>query len=212
MFCDDIFPLNRDRTLEMCKLLKEMNFVWRCSLRVDIICHQLYGKDFLEKMWDAGMIETLVGVESGSQQMLDNIYKDTTVEQNTLVRQWCREIGIRFKASVILGLPGETMETMEATRRWVLENRPDYCGVSVFVPFSGTPIVEQAMRKRYGISDMHDFDLKIELEPGEADEYFYSGSRTKLQSVVSTSSLTAEQITDFYLKFSAELETLGIPH
>lgn len=107
MFCDDILPLNRPRMLEMCDLLKKMDFVWRCSMRVDIISHRLYGKDFLHKMYDAGMIECLVGVESGSQQILDNIYKNTTTEQNTIVRQWCKEIGVKFKATVILGLPAK---------------------------------------------------------------------------------------------------------
>ena len=181
-------------------------------MRADIMTHPLYGKEFLQMMHDSGLIQALVGVESGSQQILNNIYKDTTVEQNTEICRLCKEVGIVFKASVILGLPGETMETMEATRRWVLENRPDRCGVNVFIPYRGTPIVDQKMRRRYGIDDMHDFDLNIELEPGEADEFYYYGSRTKLRSVVSTSSLTAEQISDFFLKFQAELEAAGIPY
>ncbi len=212
-FYDDIFLLNRSRMIEMCKSLKEMGFAWKCYIRVDIVSHHLYGKEFLQMMYNAGLIEVLVGVESGSQQILDNIYKDTTVEQNSIVRQWCREVGIRFKAAIVLGLPGETTETLEATRRWILEQRPDKCAVAIFIPFSGTPIVDQKIRRRYGIDDMHDFDIKIELEPGEAaDDHFNYGSRTKLQSVVSTSSLTAQQITDFYLEFSAELDALGITY
>lgn len=207
-FWDDIFLLNRNRIIEMCESLKEMDFVWKCNLRADIM--QRYGRGFLQLMYDAGLVEVLVGVESGSQKILDNIYKDTTVEQNNIVRQWCKESGIRFKAAVILGLPGETMETMETTRRWVLEQRPDKCGVAIFTPFRGTPIVDQQTRKRYDVSDMQDFDLNIELKPGEADEHFNYGPRTKLRSVVSTSTLTAEQITDFYLEFSSELEALGI--
>ena len=68
------------------------------------------------------------------------------------------------------------------------------------------------MRRQYGVDDMHDFDLDVSLEPGEADEFYYYGSRTKLQVVVSTSSLTAQQIHEFYLKFQAELEAEGIPY
>ena len=209
---DDIFPLNRSRMIEICRYLKNMGFLWRCYMRADIMTQPSFGRPILEIMHDSGMIQTLVGIESGSQQILDNIYKDVTVEQNTEICRLCKEVGIVFKASVILGLPGETMETMEATRRWVLENRPDRCGVNVFIPYRGTPIVDQKMRRQYGVDDMHDFDLDVSLEPGEADEFYYYGSRTKLQVVVSTSSLTAQQIHEFYLKFQAELEAEGIPY
>jgi anaerobic magnesium-protoporphyrin IX monomethyl ester cyclase len=214
-FYDDILPLHKGRMLEMCDELKKHGFIWRCFFRVDIMSHPNYGREFIQRMYDTGLREALVGVESGSQRMLDGIHKGTTVEQNTLVRSWCRDIGVRFKASVILGLPGETMESMEATRKWVLDNRPDRVNICTFIPFTGTPIsksTEEARKREYGTDALHEYDIHWEMDAALLEQEFYAGSRTKLKSMVSTSALTADQITDFYHSFVADVEKLGIPY
>lgn len=190
-FFDDILPLARPRMVELCKHLKSFDFTWRCFVRVDIMTHAKYGKAFMGMMYEHGCREVLVGVESGDQRILDVIHKGTTVEQNTIVRQWCREIGIRFKASVILGLPGEDRASMEATLRWVLENRPDRVNICTYIPFPGTPISKGAELERiseYGRDAVHAYDIKMEIDTALLDgDYFYAGSRDKLQVVTSTS-------------------------
>ena len=211
-FYDDILPLNRPRMIEICRNLKKFGFVWRCFMRVDIMSHHLYGEGFIRMMKENGLAEVLVGVESGDQRILDGIHKGTTIEQNTQVLKWCKNIGVRFKASVILGLPGETKESMQATRDWVIKNRPDKCAVAVFIPYSGTPIAkstELGRKKGYGIDAVHDYDFKPLLESALMDEYFCAGSR-KLKPLGSTSSLSVGQIEDFYNQFVAELDDLGI--
>ncbi len=213
-FFDDILPLHQGRMRQMCEELKHFGFYWRCFIRVDIMTKPSYGKEFLQMMYGAGLREVLVGVESGSQKILDGIHKGTTVEQNTLVRQWCREIGIRFKASVILGLPSETLETMEETRKWVLENKPDRVNVCLFIPFSGTPISKgkDVRSADYGKDAIHDYDIHWDMDASALEEFFYAGSRTDLKALTYTSSLTRQQIQDFWHDFIADVQASGIPY
>lgn len=215
-FFDDILPLAQPRMVEVCKQLKSFGFYWRCFVRVDIMTHPKYGKPFMQMMYDHGLREVLVGVESGDQRILDIIHKGTTVEQNTVVRQWCREIGIRFKASVILGLPGEDMASMVATRKWVLDNRPDRVNICTYIPFPGTPISKGTDTKRaaeYGQDAVHDYDIKMEIDTALLDgDYFYAGSRDKLSVVTSTSALRREQIQAFWHEFCHDVQSAGIPY
>lgn len=215
-FFDDILPLAQKRMAEMAEQLKRFGFIWRCFIRVDIMTHPKYGKPFMQMLYDHGLREVLVGVESGDQRILDTIHKGTTVEQNTIVRRWCREIGIRFKASVILGLPGETQESMEATLRWVLENTPDRVNICTYIPFPGTPISKGAEAGRldeYGKDAVHDYDITVEIDHAFLDgDYFYAGSRDKLQVVTSTSSLTREQIQRFWQYACDQVMSAGIPY
>jgi anaerobic magnesium-protoporphyrin IX monomethyl ester cyclase len=213
-FFDDILPLHQGRMREMCGHLSAFGFYWRCFIRVDIMTKSSYGKAFLQMMYDAGLREVLVGVESGSQRILDGIHKGTTVEQNTLVRTWCREIGIRFKASVILGLPGEDRESMEATRRWVLENTPDRVNVCLFIPFSGTPISKGKDRRStgYGSDAVHEYDIHWDMDAAALEEFFYAGSRTDLKALTYTSALSSREIQDFWHDFIADVRDAGIPY
>lgn len=205
MFYDDIFPLNKQRTLSLLEHMKAIHkdtgMIWRCFMRVDVIAKH-GGQEYLEKMYDAGLREVLCGVESGSQRILDNIHKGTTVKQNTLARQWCKNIGLRFKASTILGLPGETMETMQETRRWILENLPDRVDVNIYIPFLGTPITDSILHGE------KIYDLEI-VEPGlHTDEFWYSGKGRATNALCRTSALTREQIFEFRTNFMAEIEKI----
>ena len=122
-YYDDILPLNKKRTLELMEIHEKYHVVWRCFLRTDIIC-KMGGFDYLRALRDGGLIECFVGVESADNRIKAAIHKGTTIEQDTAVLEWCRELGIRMKCSFILGLPGESRESMETTRAWILRHRP----------------------------------------------------------------------------------------
>ena len=132
---DDTFTLNTKRLYRICELTEPLDMLWRCFLRVDTV-----DMAALCKMGRAGCVEVGIGIESGSQKILDIINKGTTVEQNSQVVQWCKDVGIVVKAFLILGLPGESRETIEATRRWILTNRPDKLDLVFYVPYPNTPI------------------------------------------------------------------------
>jgi len=194
-FYDDILPIRKQRTLTIAHELDRLDLIWRCFMRSDL--GLLNGKDFLVELADCGLREVLVGVESASNVIKNAIHKGTTVEQDTLFREWCRDAGISYKASIILGLPGETMETMQATRKWILDNRPDRVDINTLIPMPGTPLYDNPAE--YGCK----FSVGQDI-----DTYFYKGRLSEVRCVVETDELTSEQISQFRLDLIHE----GIPY
>ncbi len=199
MFYDDILPLNKPRMREVLKIIKELGLIWRCFIRTDVIAKQ-GGFDYLKEMADAGLVEVLAGVESADNRIKDNIYKGTTIEQDTQALKWCKQLGIKFKASFILGLPGEDMESLKRTRAWILEHRPDRADVNTLIPFPGTPIT----------SDTAQFDLYWTEELPE--ELWYKGPRDESVGIVGTSHLKPQEIKDFRDELVKTLDQEGIPY
>jgi radical SAM superfamily enzyme YgiQ (UPF0313 family) len=101
--------------------------------------------------------------------------------------------------SFILGLPGETMESMEKTRDWILSNRPHIAQVDRLIPFPGTPLT----------THKDEYDLKYDNIPNE--EWFFRGRYDMdSKSFVSTSHLTREQIDEFWHRLEKELIEEGL--
>ena len=206
-FYDDILPLNRPRTSRILDILRgyheSVGLVWRCHLRTDIIARH-GGLPYLREMRDAGLREVLVGVESGSDTIKANVRKGTTIAQDTQALRWCKELGIRFKASVILGLPGETRETLEATRQWILAERPPRVELCAYVPLPGTPIARAVAAG--------DSDFDIYWDPAVVtEEYWFSGQgaeRKVKAPLVGTSALRPEEIDAFRRQLVREVRTL----
>ena len=197
-YYDDVFIINRRRTLELLKLNNKYNMKWRCFLRSDIL-EKHGGKEYLERMRDSGLIEVFVGVESADNGIKDNIHKGTTIEQDAKALQWCKELGIRCKMSFIFGLPGETRESMQKTRKWILEHQPDIVQVDRLVPFPGTPLTKHPA----------EYDLKYDHTPDE--EWFFRGRHdASSRSFVSTSNLSVDEIDKFWHDFEEELVEKGL--
>jgi len=203
MFYDDILPLNKQRTLEVMAGLRRYGLVWRCFLRTDVVSKQ-GGQEYLEEMARSGLVEVLAGVESADNRIKDNIHKGTTIEQDTQVLHWCKELGIKFKASLILGLPGEDMDSLNRTRDWILKERPDRVDVNALIPFPGTPITKS--EDYMGVK----FDVKWEEDLPE--EFWYKGPRDHANVIVSTSHLTSYEIANFRDNLIKEIEAAGIPY
>jgi radical SAM superfamily enzyme YgiQ (UPF0313 family) len=233
----------------MCGYLKEFGFIWRCFCRVDIITKH-GGKEYLQFMYENGLREVLIGAESGSQKVLDNIHKETTVEQNATVLEWCDEVGIRCKLSFIIGLPGETHETLEETKRFLrthliqtqrrIQHKVDLCS---YIPMAGTPIYKAVMRQTEGSLDIDeefdtygyhpgenasDFDLRWNVDAAlmdnffyepevmnegvSPDEVFYKGKMGAVRAIVSTSSLSREDLQKVRDEIEVEVRAAGITY
>ena len=204
MFYDDILPLNKPRTLTIMELMTKYNLIWRCFLRTDVITHQ-GGFEYLRHLAEAGLVEVLAGVESADNRIKANVHKGTTIEQDTQVLRWCKKLGIKFKASFIMGLPGEDTESMERTRDWIIQERPDRVDVNTLIPFPGTPLANNRLDYQ-GVA----FDVKWEEELPE--EFWYKSHRDKSNCIVSTSHLSAIEIQEFRDKLMVEIEAEGIPY
>jgi len=135
-FHDDTFCINRGRVFALCTeflKLKKFNVVWRCLSRVDTIDEEL-----LKVMADTGCKEIILGVESGSNEILKNLNKGTTAKQNLKAMRLVKESDIQLKVGIIVGSPGETWETVEETEELLKTYPPNFWNVSCFTPFPGS--------------------------------------------------------------------------
>src|SRR5271165_5852949 len=108
-FDDDTFNYQKARTLELCAKLKPLKFTWSCTSRVTT------DYETLKAMKESGCRLLIVGYESGDPQILKNIKKGATVEMALRFTDNCKKLGLKIHGDFIIGLPGETHETMRRT-------------------------------------------------------------------------------------------------
>ena len=104
----------------------------------------LFSKEQAVAMYRAGFRELLFGFESGSQRMLDNMRKGN-VEENTRAVEISRNAGLKVKALMSIGHPGESRESVEETREWLMRVKPDSMDYSVITCYPGTPYFDEAV-------------------------------------------------------------------
>ena len=164
LFADELFTIRKDFIMEFCKQVKERNvkIKWDCSSRVNTI-----DKEMMQSMKDAGCINIDFGIESGSQVMLNVMKKGATVEQGKKAVQLIKEVGIRYHTNYIVGIPGETKETIWETVKFCkelnIEHRVEFFYAT---PYPDTPLYEYAKSKGL-IKDEEEFVSKV----GEASHF-----------------------------------------
>ena len=136
-FDDDTFNIRKDRVLDVCAKLKPLGFRWSCTARVNS------DYETLKAMADAGARLFIVGFESGDPQILKNIKKGATVEQARAFAKNCKKVGIRIHGDFIIGLPGETRETIQRTIDFAKEIDPETIQVSIAHAYPGTELYDQ---------------------------------------------------------------------
>jgi hopanoid biosynthesis associated radical SAM protein HpnJ len=142
-FDDDTFTAQRKRAREIAASLKKLDVTWSCSTRADVDAKTL------AIMKDGGLRCVMVGVESGSDVILQNIKKGITTDRMRLFFKDCRRLKIQTHATFVLGLPGETQATLEQTLQFAKELDPDTIQVSIASPYPGTELYEQALANEW---------------------------------------------------------------
>ena len=132
---DDTCNLRKDRWAELCRGFKEGGFTWRAHTRTDHVSLEEF-----KMMADCGCVEIGLGIESGSQKILDLMNKRNTVEHHAEAIAWAREAGIHARAYIIVGFPGETWETCQETVAFLKATRPHQVTFSTFVPYPGCAV------------------------------------------------------------------------
>ncbi len=165
---DDSFTTDRKRVHKICDyLIKEkINMKWSCpnGIRVDLADY-----DLLQKMRKAGCYRVALGVESGSQKILDTIGKKITLEQIVDTVNNCRKVGIKTMAFIMLGNLGENRETMEETIRFAIKVKFDYVQFLIAIPYPGSFLYEEI--KRNGKIYIDDWDKYGQYEGSACFEY-----------------------------------------
>jgi hopanoid biosynthesis associated radical SAM protein HpnJ len=145
-FDDDTFNIQKARTIELCSKLKPLGLTWSCTSRVTT--------DFetLKAMKEAGCRLLIVGYESGDQQILKNIKKGATVERARQFTKDCHKLGLVVHGDFILGLPGETRETINNTIAFAKELDVETIQVSVAHAYPGTELYDQVVKNGFMVA------------------------------------------------------------
>jgi len=142
---DDSFNVQRQRVHEICDRLMAEGLSHVPWIMINGIRANLADRDLLAHMKAAGCKRTAFGVESGNQAILDSIDKHLTLDQVRAAFQAAREVGLETIGFFIIGLPGETEETMEDTIRFAIELDPLVATFSMLTPFPGTRVYQDIL-------------------------------------------------------------------
>jgi radical SAM superfamily enzyme YgiQ (UPF0313 family) len=146
-FDDDTFNIQKARTIELCAKLKPLNLTWSCTSRVTT------DYETLKAMKDAGCRLLIVGYESGDQQILKNIKKGATIERARQFTKDCHKLGLVIHGDFILGLPGESRETINNTIAFAKELDVETIQVSVAHAYPGTELYDYAVKNGFIVGD-----------------------------------------------------------
>jgi hopanoid biosynthesis associated radical SAM protein HpnJ len=146
-FDDDTFNIQKARTIELCAKLKPLGLTWSCTSRVTT------DYETLKAMKEAGCRLLIVGYESGDPQILKNIKKGATVERAKQFTKDCHKLGLVIHGDFIMGLPGETHETIDNTIRFAKELDVETIQVSVAHAYPGTELHDYAMKNGFIAAD-----------------------------------------------------------
>jgi hopanoid biosynthesis associated radical SAM protein HpnJ len=146
-FDDDTFNIQSARTIELCAKLKPLGLTWSCTSRVTT------DYETLKAMKEAGCRLLIVGYESGDQQILKNIKKGATVERARQFTKDCHKLGLVVHGDFILGLPGETHETINNTIAFAKELDVETIQVSVAHAYPGTELYDHVVKSGFIVGD-----------------------------------------------------------
>jgi radical SAM superfamily enzyme YgiQ (UPF0313 family) len=181
---DDFFTSSRKQVRALCDEIKRRNlkFTWSAFARVNSVNHEL-----LEMMMEVGCDAISFGIESGNQEMLDRVEKHMSLDQARKAIKICKDVGMQVFSSFIVGLPGETIETLRETAAFAKELDAAY-GYHFLAPLPGTPVRDEV--EKYDVNILStDWDQ-------------YDANR----AIVSTSKLSAQEMEAFVAEYDAECQ------
>ncbi len=134
-FVDDTFTLNKKRVSAICRALRQADLPinWTCTTRCDALSPEM-----IREMKDAGCSVVTVGIETGSERMLKEMKKGIGVADVLRASEMLDQGGLDWHAFFMIGMPRETREDIEATRRLIEQISPGRIELSVFTPYPGT--------------------------------------------------------------------------
>ncbi|MFH1894758.1 MAG: radical SAM protein [Patescibacteria group bacterium] len=175
---DDHFTLNKPRLKKLADLLEPLNIGFKCQARVDSLDEETC--ILLKRM---GCMEIQMGLESADENVLRLMNKPLNLEKAKETIKIIKSHGIMAKTFLIAGFPGETWESIEKTKRFIIEAQPDKCPPTLFIPFPGCDIWKNP--DKYG----------VKILTKEYSKYFL---RYPTESVIETKECTALELTEHF--------------
>ncbi len=171
---DDTFTTNRKRVIALCRGIRERNirFLWSCDTRVDVL-----GEELLREMRLAGCERLSLGVESGSQRILDAIDKKITPDEIIASTELAKKYGIKLRYYMMIGNRGETRETFDETLRFLDRAKPHQSIFACLSVYPGTRDYDAAVKAGWLDAEFYferDFqELKTTFDASDDDTQFF---------------------------------------
>ena len=179
---------------------------------------ELFTEDQAKAMYDAGFRWLLTGFESGDERILTNIQKNAARDDNTRCVEIAKKHGLKVKALMSCGHAGETEESIENTKKWLLEVQPDDFDLTVISTFPGSPYFDDAVynedKKHYEYTSPKTGDKLYQKNIDYTkDAQFYKGIPGEYTSYVWTDSLRPGDLVKLRDNLESEVrQKLGIPY
>jgi len=174
---DDTIATDKKRLSLLANDLVDRGYKFRCFCRADL----LNDKNVCLDLSAMGVVDVGIGIESGSDYILKKNMKGNTVDINTIAVRNLQEVGVRAKAFLIVGLPGENEDTVKETARWIETAQPDDIGVSMFQPLPGSDIFKHP--------EKYDIEFKYNGNP-----MWYRGTPGEYKPMTRTKDLSTDRI------------------
>ena len=216
MFYDD--ELNVAKSMpQLMDSIADLADTWKTRFQLrGFIKAELFTDEQAEKMVKAGFKWILVGFESGSPRILENIRKQATVEDNTRCLEIAKRHGLKVKALMSIGHAGETTATVEETQRWLLQMNIDDFDATIITTYPGTPYYDEAVLTRPGIwtytAKSGDRLHAYEIDYGKVSDYYKGDPNAGYKAYVFTDHLSSEELVGLRGQLEQRVRTaLGIP-
>jgi radical SAM superfamily enzyme YgiQ (UPF0313 family) len=211
MCYDDELNVNKG-LVELLRKIKATGVDWRLR---GFVKSELFNEEQAEALYAAGFRWLLCGFESAHPKILKNINKKATVEDNTRMLRTAHKYGLKVKALMSFGHPGESAETIEATKQWILEERPDDFDCTIITTYPGCPYYDNA-RLLEGSTYVYEFNgdrLYSEDASFAQDAMYYKGKPGDYKSYVWTDHLSPERLVELRDEVESEVRAaLEIPY
>ena len=217
MLYDDELNVN-PKIVELMNLIADAQQKLGVEFRLrGFIKAELFTDQQAEAMFRAGFRWILIGFESGHERILTNIQKKASQADNTRAMEIAKRHSLKVKALMSIGHPGESEETIRATRDWLLAVKPDDFDATVITTYPGTPYFDEAVESSPGVwtytyPKTGDRLHSVEVDYREVAEY-YKGIPGEYTSYVYTDYLDAKELVRLRDWLEADVRAkLGIPY
>jgi radical SAM superfamily enzyme YgiQ (UPF0313 family) len=219
MFYDDELNVN-PKMVELMNRIADLQDRLGVEFRLrGFVKSELFTDAQAQAMARAGFRWILTGFESGSPRILTNINKKATREDNDRCLATARRHGLKVKALMSIGHPGESAETVESTRRWLLTAAPDEFDLTIITTYPGTPYFDRAIRHPdqrglwvYTHEKTGDRLYSQEIDHTRVADYYKGDPQGGYRSFVHTDHLSPDDLVDLRGRVEAEVrEALDIP-
>ncbi len=180
-FRDETFTLYKERNVKICQeiIKRKINLSWICNARVGTV-----DRETMKFMKEAGCHMIKFGVESGDQEVLDNLRKGIKVEMTRQTFEWAHEIGMETHAHIMLGSPGERKDTINRTINFVKEISPSTATFGVCTPYPGTELFSMVVQRYPEIQDGSLCDLRRLHTKGFFNEAFTKLTKIEIEKSI----------------------------